>query len=105
MNTSPRMQYPGSTEASWHPVTLIAGSNVAVLGRPLYQVKVYAVFLGAAASVNITMQDGAIPFSGAMPMTGLAFDTEDKPMICSVGNDFVITCTGNAAGMVFASIN
>jgi hypothetical protein len=104
-NTSPRQQYCGSTEASWYPVTLTAGSNVAIVAHPLYQIKVYAVFLGAASSVNITFEDGSTPFSGAMPMTGLAFDTEDKPMICSVGNDFVIVSTGNAAGMVFASIN
>ena len=105
MNNLPRMQYPGSTEASWHPVTLSAGANVAVVGASSVQVKVYAVFLGASSTTNITMQDGATPFSGAMPMTGLAFDTTDKPMICSVGNDFVITSTGAAAGMVFASLN
>jgi hypothetical protein len=105
MNTSPRQQYCGSTEAAWHPVTLTAGSNVAIVGRSSYQVKVYAVFLSAASTVSVTFEDGATPFSGAMPMTALAFDTEDKPMICSVGNDFVIVSTGAAAGMVFAAIN
>jgi len=104
-NTSPRQQYCGSTEASWHPVTLIAGSNVAVVANPLYQVKVYSVFLAANPSVNITLQDGSTPFTGAMNINGLAFDTQDKPFICSTGNDFVITSTGNAAGSVFASIN
>lgn len=104
-NTSPRKQYCGSTEASWHPVTLTAGANVAIVANPLYQIKVYSVFLGAASSVNVTLQDGSTPFTGAIPMTGLAFDTQDKPFICSVGNDFVITSTGNAAGCVFASIN
>ena|ERR1035441_3050616 len=104
-NTSPRKQYPGSTEACWHPVTLIAGANVAVVANPLHQIKVYSVFLGASSSVNITLQDGSTPFTGAMPMSGMAFDTQDKPFICSVGNDFVITSTGNAAGAIFASIN
>jgi hypothetical protein len=104
-NNSPRQQYCGSTEACWHPVTLVNGSNVAVPGLAGYKVKVYSVFLGAAASVNITLQDGSTPFTGAMPMTGLCFDTQDKPFICSTGNDFVITSTGNAAGAIFASVN
>jgi hypothetical protein len=105
MNTSPRQQYPGSTEASWHPVTLTAGTNLGISGLPTYQVKVYAIVLSAAASVNITLLDGANPFTGAMPTTAFAFDTEDKPFICSVGNNFNIQSTGNAAGAIFASIN
>lgn len=104
-NTSPRQQYCGSTEAAWYPVTLTAGANVAVVGNPLYQIKVYSVFLGAASTVAVTLQDGSIPFTGAINMVGLAFDTQDKPFICSTGNDFVITSTGNAAGAVFVSIN
>jgi hypothetical protein len=104
-NNSPRQQYCGSTEACWHPVTLISGANVAVSGLAGYQVKVYSVFLGAASSTNITLQDGGTPFTGAIPMTGMAFDTQDKPFICSKGNDFVITSTGNAAGSIFASVN
>ena len=104
-NTSPRQQYCGSTEACWHPVTLINGANVAVTGKAGYQIKVYSVFLAANPSVNITLQDGSTPFTGAMNMNGLAFDTQDKPFICSPGNDFVITSTGNAAGSVFASVN
>lgn len=105
MNTSPRQQFPGSTEPAWHPITLTAGSNIAFAGKANYQVKCYAVLLTAATSVNITFQDGATAFTGAMPMTSLAFDFEQKPFICSTGNDFVITSSGNAAGSIFVAVN
>jgi len=104
-HTSPRETFCGSTDPAWYPCTLTAGANIVIAGVPNYQIKVYAVFLGAAASVTATFQDGSTPFSGAIPYTGLAFDDERKPMICSIGNNFVITSSGNAAGMVFANIN
>jgi hypothetical protein len=104
MTNSPRQQYAESTSASWYPVTLAGGANIAIKGKAGTQIKVYAVFLGAATSVTAILQDGSNPFTGALPFTGLAFDTEDKPFICSIGNDFIITCSGSAAGSVFATI-
>jgi hypothetical protein len=104
-HTSPRETFCGSTDPQWYPCTLTAGSNIVITGMPGYQVKVYAVFLGAATATTAIFQDGVTPFSGAIPFSGLAFDDERKPMICSVGNNFVITCGGSAAGMVFANIN
>jgi hypothetical protein len=104
MITQPRNQYPESTSASWYPVTLISGQNIVLVGVTGCQIKVYSVFLSAPASTNITLQDGNNNFTGAMPMTGLAFDTQDKPFICSVNNSFNITANGPAAGAVFATI-
>jgi hypothetical protein len=98
-----RGTYIVSTEAAWYPVTLVNGQNVGITGVAGERICVYAVFLSAGSTVNITFQDGSNNFSGAMPMTGLAFDTEDKPMICSTGNNFNITSTGSAAGMIFAA--
>ena len=105
MITVPREQFCGSTEPAWYPVTLSSGNNIAISGVAGEQVKVYAVILTASTSVNITFKDGSTPFSGAMPMTSMALDLERKPMLTSVGNDFVINSSGNAAGMVFASKN
>jgi hypothetical protein len=102
---TPRQDYVVSTSASWYPVTLVNGSNIAITGIPGNRICVYAVFLSASSSVNITLQDGSNAFTGAMPITSLAFDTEDKPFICSTGNNFVITSTGNAAGSVFAKFS
>jgi hypothetical protein len=102
---TPRQDYAVSTAASWYPVTLVNGANVAIAGMAGQRICVYAVFLSASSSVNITLQDGSNAFTGAMPMTGLAFDTEDKPFICSTSNNFVITSTGSAAGSVFAKFS
>jgi hypothetical protein len=103
MTQTPRGSYIVSTEAAWYPVTLANGQNVGVIGVAGERICVYAVFLSAANTVNITFQDGNNDFSGAMPIISLAFDTEDKPMICSIGNNFNITSTGAAAGMIFAA--
>lgn len=105
MTQTPRGSYIVSTEAAWYPVTLVNGQNAAIVGVTGERICVYAVFLSASATVNVTFQDGNNNFSGAMPMNGLAFDTEDKPMICSTGNNFNITSTGSAAGMVFAAFS
>lgn len=104
-HTSPREQFCGSTEPAWHAVTLTAGSNIAFAGRATYQVKVYAIILAAATSTSVTFQDGSTPFTGSMPFTGMALDFERKPFICSTGNDFVISSSGNAAGSIFACVN
>lgn len=104
MITQPRNQYPESTSAAWYACTIISGQNIVIAGQAGLQIKVYSVFLSASTSTNITLQDGNNNFTGAMPMTGLAFDTQDKPFICSVGNSFNITANGAAAGSVFATI-
>ena len=97
-HTSPRETFCGSTDPQWYPCTLTSGSNIVITGVPGYQIKVYAVFLGSSSANTATFQDGSSAFTGAIPFTGLCFDDERKPFICSVGNNFVITCSGNAAG-------
>lgn len=100
-----RGQYLQTTEALWVPFTLSGGNNVIVQGQTGRQIKVYAVVLTAATSVGITFKDGSTAFSGAMPCTAMALDLNDKPMICSSGNSFVITSDGAAAGMAFVQVS
>jgi hypothetical protein len=105
MTTTIREQrYATQTEAQWYPVTLSAGSNVAIAGIAGEQVYVYVVILSATSAQTATFFNGATAFSGAMPFTGMALDLEIAPMICSTGNNFNITSSGNAAGMIFAKV-
>jgi hypothetical protein len=89
-----------------------SGNNTVVAaGTATEIIRVYRLFIVAAAPVTITLQDGAsTAVTGAMPLLAnqffqLPFDT-DPWVITSPGNDFVIKLSTGATvtGVVFYTI-
>ena len=102
--TASTTNFPTFTTPQWYPVTLVNGTTAAIAGVANQHIRVYKIILAAASTVSATFLDGGNAFTGAMPYTGMALDLSDTPFICSAGNNFNITCTGNSGGTIFASI-
>lgn len=90
--------YPTHLDAAWVPISFnTSGDQTIVAGAAGQRVYVYSIILSAASQVNLIFKDGTTAKSGAMPISSMTIDMEDKPFITSSGNAFVINSSGNIA--------
>lgn len=96
--------FPSHLDAVWKPFSFsTSGDQSIVAGVAGTVIYVYSVVLSSASSTNVTFKDGGgTNFSGAMPVTSMALDLENKPMIVSKGNSFIINSSNAVAvgGMI-----
>lgn len=106
MSLGGNKEYPGHTEAQWLPFSFSTSGDQTIVAAVANQtIRVIALVISAASTTNITLKDGATAKSGAMPLTGLVLDIEEKPLILTIGNAFVINSSAAVVvgGMVFVA--
>lgn len=80
----------------WLPVSFsTSGNQTIVTGVSNQTIRIRSVLLTGASAVALTFLNGAIPITGALSITALAFDLDDKPWVLSPGSSFIISSGGS----------